>query len=138
MLCVPRNLKGNRGAFAGTEDLFTDMFDCSDAVNSLLDGLNGWSNDLDDLRHPTLECLDLFAHRHPSLNPRPESPPYRSTLAFVKTAAVMIFAHQGGWDELALVALPLLVIAVLLIIANKRVSAKLDDAQNSESNPDSP
>lgn len=50
----------------------------------------------------------------------------------MKTAALaepgLVLAHQGGWDEILLVALPLLVIAGLLILANKRVSAKLDEA----------
>ena len=39
-----------------------------------------------------------------------------------------LFAHQGGWDEFLLVAAPLGVIGVLLWIANKRVSAKLEEA----------
>ena len=34
----------------------------------------------------------------------------------------MVLAHQGGWDELALVIAPLLVIAVLLFIANRRAN----------------
>jgi hypothetical protein len=34
----------------------------------------------------------------------------------------MLLAHQGGWDELALVLAPLLVIAVLLYIANRRAN----------------
>ncbi|MFN0091858.1 MAG: hypothetical protein ACKVWR_16575 [Acidimicrobiales bacterium] len=31
-----------------------------------------------------------------------------------------IFAHQGGWDEILLVAAPLLVIGLLLALANRR------------------
>ncbi len=34
-------------------------------------------------------------------------------------------AHQGGWDEILLVALPLAAIGGLLWIANRRVDAKL-------------
>ncbi len=45
-----------------------------------------------------------------------------------------MFAHQGGWDELLLVAAPLAIIGLLLWIANKRVSAKLAAAQAEDSN----
>lgn len=38
-----------------------------------------------------------------------------------------LLAHQGGWDELLLVAVPLVVISALLLFANRRVSAKLRD-----------
>ena len=34
----------------------------------------------------------------------------------------MVLAHQGGWDELLLVLVPLLVIAGLLYIANRRAN----------------
>jgi hypothetical protein len=34
----------------------------------------------------------------------------------------MVLAHQGGWDEMGLVIVPLLVIAVLLFIANRRAN----------------
>lgn len=43
-------------------------------------------------------------------------------------------AHQGGWDEVALVGGPLIIIAVLLWIANRRVAAKLAD-QRAEDRP---
>jgi len=36
-----------------------------------------------------------------------------------------IFAHQGGWDEIFLVAAPLVVLALLLVLANRRVIRKL-------------
>ncbi len=43
------------------------------------------------------------------------------------TGAVMaIFAHQGGWDELLLVAAPVAVIALLLVLADKRAKRALD------------
>ncbi len=38
-----------------------------------------------------------------------------------------IVAHQGGWDEILLVATPLALIGVLLWIANRRVEARLAD-----------
>ena len=34
----------------------------------------------------------------------------------------MVFAHQGGWDEVLLVLVPLLVIAGLLFVANRRAN----------------
>jgi hypothetical protein len=39
-------------------------------------------------------------------------------------AGQVILAHQGGWDEILLVAGPILVIAGLLVLAKKRI----DDA----------
>jgi len=35
----------------------------------------------------------------------------------------MIFAHQGGWDEILLIAGPILIIAGLLWLAKRRVDA---------------
>jgi hypothetical protein len=32
----------------------------------------------------------------------------------------MILAHQGGWDEIAMVAAPIAVIVALLTVANRR------------------
>ena len=37
----------------------------------------------------------------------------------------MIVAHQGGWDEILLVALPIVLFAGLLWLANHRAEAKL-------------
>ena len=48
-----------------------------------------------------------------------------------------VFAHQGGWDEILLVAAPLVLIASLLYIANRRVDAKLAERTESEANPPS-
>jgi hypothetical protein len=39
----------------------------------------------------------------------------------------MVFAHQGGWDEMLFVALPLGLFAFLLFIANRKAQAQLDD-----------
>ena len=39
-----------------------------------------------------------------------------------------MFAHQGGWDELAMVAVPLLVFAAVLFLANRRANTKLAQA----------
>ena len=41
----------------------------------------------------------------------------------------MTVAHQGGWDEILLVAAPILLFAVLLWFANKRAAAQLDAEQ---------
>lgn len=49
---------------------------------------------------------------------------------------IPVFAHQGGWDELLLVVGPLALIALALWVANKRVSAQLDDADASGSDAD--
>lgn len=43
---------------------------------------------------------------------------------------VSMLAHQGGWDEILLVAAPLLVVGLLLWLANRRVSAQLEQAQD--------
>ncbi len=36
------------------------------------------------------------------------------------TLAAMVLAHQGGWDEVVLVALPMVVLAGLLWLARRR------------------
>jgi hypothetical protein len=38
----------------------------------------------------------------------------------------MVFAHQGGWDEMLFVAIPIGLFAFLLYIANKKARAQLD------------
>ena len=38
---------------------------------------------------------------------------------------VVTLAHQGGWDEMAMVAVPLLLVTILLVVANRRASAEL-------------
>jgi hypothetical protein len=38
---------------------------------------------------------------------------------------VVTLAHQGGWDEIAMVAVPLLLVAVLLVVANRRATQEL-------------
>jgi ABC-type Fe3+ transport system permease subunit len=38
---------------------------------------------------------------------------------------VLILAHQGGWDEMAMVAVPLLLVTILLVVANRRASPEL-------------
>lgn len=44
--------------------------------------------------------------------------------------SVAVLAHQGGWDEILLVTVPIVVIVALLAIAKHRVEAQLAaDAQ---------
>jgi hypothetical protein len=43
-----------------------------------------------------------------------------------------VFAHQGGWDELLLVVGPLAVVGLALWVANRRVSAQLEDDSRPE------
>ncbi len=42
--------------------------------------------------------------------------------------AATFVAHQGGWDEILMVAGPLAIIGLLLYIANRRVNAQLESA----------
>ncbi len=39
------------------------------------------------------------------------------------TMAPMALAHQGGWDEILFALIPLVVVALLLLLANKRANA---------------
>jgi cyanate permease len=43
--------------------------------------------------------------------------------------AAPLLAHQGGWDEILLVVGPLAVVAGLLWVANKRVTAQLAETE---------
>ena len=37
--------------------------------------------------------------------------------------ALMVFAHQGGWDEILFALTPLVIVAGLLLLANRRANA---------------
>ncbi len=50
---------------------------------------------------------------------------------------VPVLGHQGGWDEILLVALPIVLFVVLLRVANSR-AAHLDEAEQAESTPSDP
>lgn len=41
-----------------------------------------------------------------------------------------LLAHQGGWDEILLVAGPLAMLVVLLLVANRRASRKVHQNRN--------
>jgi hypothetical protein len=45
---------------------------------------------------------------------------------------VEVLAHQGGWDEMLFVALPLALFAFLLFIANRKAQAQLDDEEQEQ------
>ena len=49
----------------------------------------------------------------------------------------VVLAHQGGWDEMLFVALPIGLFAFLLYLANKRAQAQLDadEQANEQQNP---
>jgi hypothetical protein len=44
----------------------------------------------------------------------------------------MVLAHQGGWDEMLFVALPLGLFAFLLFIANRKAQSQLDTEDDEE------
>ena len=44
----------------------------------------------------------------------------------------MVLAHQGGWDEMLFVLIPLLLFAGLLFIANKKAKAHLAEEEAAE------
>jgi predicted MFS family arabinose efflux permease len=52
-------------------------------------------------------------------------------------AGGVVVAHQGGWDEIILVAAPIALFAVLLWFANNRAKRQLeaDDADTSDHAP---
>jgi hypothetical protein len=43
----------------------------------------------------------------------------------------VLVAHQGGWDEALLVALPIAVFAGILWLANRRAAASLEEQERS-------
>ena len=45
----------------------------------------------------------------------------------------MLLAHQGGWDEIFLVAGPVVLLAGLLWLANRRADQAARDNEHSES-----
>ena len=55
-------------------------------------------------------------------------------------ATLTLLAHQGGWDELLMVAVPVLVFGVLLRSANRRAQRQRDgqDGGTPEAPPESP
>ena len=56
---------------------------------------------------------------------QPHSPSRCSRLALVTSIFALLLAHQGGWDEIGMVAAPLLIVGALLVIANRRAKRLL-------------
>jgi hypothetical protein len=44
----------------------------------------------------------------------------------------VVLAHQGGWDEMLMVLVPILVFAVLLVVANRRATRIEEQRQRDE------
>lgn len=63
--------------------------------------------------------------------------PAGTSSAFASLDPFPLFAHQGGWDEILIVAIPLVLIGTLLYIANRRVDAKLAERSAEEGKPPS-
>ena len=59
----------------------------------------------------------MCARRTRAVTPPPAAP--RGTVDMMDAAAVVL-AHQGGWDEILLVAGPLVLLWGLLVLANRR------------------
>jgi hypothetical protein len=49
------------------------------------------------------------------------------------TAALL--AHQGGWDEILMVLVPIVIFATLLVVANRRANS-IDGARHGTGPPD--
>ena len=47
-----------------------------------------------------------------------------------------VYAHQGGWDEILFVLAPLVLFAVLLVIARRRVDSADADEPARDDQPD--
>ncbi|MGH9134895.1 MAG: hypothetical protein ACRDZZ_13230 [Ilumatobacteraceae bacterium] len=50
--------------------------------------------------------------------------------------AAHVVAHQGGWDEMLLVAGPIVVIIALLAVVKRRVDGAAGDAASRHDDPD--
>ncbi len=48
----------------------------------------------------------------------------------------LVLAHQGGWDEMLLVAGPILAFVLLLRTANKRAEEKVRQSETAAADPD--
>jgi hypothetical protein len=47
----------------------------------------------------------------------------------------VVFAHQGGWDEILMVLVPIAIFAVLLVVANRRANT-IDDQRHRDDGDD--
>lgn len=53
-----------------------------------------------------------------------------------EAAILGLLAHQGGWDEILVVLAPMLILVGLLVLATRRVNAKLADTPNAQAGDD--
>lgn len=53
------------------------------------------------------------------------------------TVAAVVLAHQGGWDEVLLAAVPIAVFVLVLRLANKRADERLHETDASQLDGDS-
>jgi hypothetical protein len=49
-----------------------------------------------------------------------------------------VFAHQGGWDEILFVVVPIAIFAGLLVVANRRASRIEEQRQDRGDGPPKP
>jgi hypothetical protein len=49
--------------------------------------------------------------------------------------SAVILAHQGGWDEILMVGVPIVIVAGLLALANRRAKAALRDQDPGDGGP---
>ena len=49
----------------------------------------------------------------------------------------LLLAHQGGWDEMLFVAVPILIFGSLLAVANRRAS-RIEEQQKQRQRPGNP
>lgn len=64
--------------------------------------------------------------------PRPVALPDHASDADLMTGAALHLAHQGGWDELLVVLLPIGAFAGLLALANRRADRVKAERESSE------
>ena len=55
-------------------------------------------------------------------------------MAFPLAAAIL--AHQGGWDEMLMVAAPIVVFALILRVANRRAERRAQDMAGPPTEPE--
>lgn len=48
----------------------------------------------------------------------------------------LVLAHQGGWDEILFVAVPVGIFALVLFVANRRARSQLDAGSTKEAGSD--
>ena len=87
-------------------------------------GLQGRADHVDGLQ-------DLVTH-HVDLGPFKQARPYhwRVMVNVVLVGGIPLLAHQGGWDEILLVAVPIAVVGALLWVARRRVDRTSADADD--------